>query len=206
MAYFPFFVDLDGADGLIVGGGGVALRKVEKLLPYSPRLTVVALDIRGELEQIPGLVLLRRAFLPEDLRGRAFVIAAAGDRAVNHEIARLCRERNLPVNVVDDREESSFLFPCLIRRGSLSVGISTGGASPSAAVYLKERFGELIPDHLEEMLDYLAREREQIKREVPQLARREAMMKTLFAACLDRGRPLTEGETDEILHTWEEDV
>ena len=206
MAYFPFFVDLDGADGLIVGGGGVALRKVEKLLPYSPRLTVVALDIRGELEQIPGLVLLRRAFLPEDLRGRAFVIAAAGDRAVNHEIARLCRERNLPVNVVDDREESSFLFPCLIRRGSLSVGISTGSASPSAAVYLKERFGELIPDHLEEMLDYLAREREQIKREVPQLARREAMMKNLFAACLDRGRPLTEGETDEILHTWEEDV
>lgn len=203
MAYFPFFVDLDGADGLIVGGGGVALRKVEKLLPYSPRLTVVAPDIRPELEQISGLVLLRRAFDPEDLRGRAFVIAATGDRAVNHEISRLCREGNIPVNVVDNREESSFLFPCLIRRGSLSVGISTGGASPSAAVYFKERFGALIPDHLEEMLDYLAREREQIKREVPQLSRREAMMKTLFAACLDRGRPLTGEETAEILKLWE---
>lgn len=203
MAYFPFFVDLDGADGLIVGGGGVALRKVEKLLPYSPRLTVVAPDIRPELEQISGLVLLRRAFAPEDLRGRDFVIAAAGDRAVNHEISRLCREGNIPVNVVDDREESSFLFPCLIRRGSLSVGISTGGASPSAAVYFKERFGALIPEAMEEILDYLAQERLAVKETVPQLKRREAILKALFAACLDRGRPLTGEETAEILKLWE---
>ena len=203
MSYFPFFVDLEGADGLIVGGGRVALRKVEKLLPYGPRLTVAAPDIRPELEQVPGLVLLRRAFVPEDLHGRVFVIAAAGDRAVNHEISRLCREGNIPVNVVDDKEDSSFLFPCLIRRGSLSVGISTSGSSPSAAVYFKERFGELIPDHLEEVLDFLAREREHVKREVPQLSRREALMKTLFAACLDRGRPLTGEETAEILKLWE---
>ena len=55
MAYFPFFVDIAGADGLVVGGGTVALRKVEKLLPYSPRLTVVAPEIRQELEGLPGM-------------------------------------------------------------------------------------------------------------------------------------------------------
>ena len=67
MGYFPFFIDIAGADGLVVGGGSVALRKVEKLLPYAPRLTVVAPDIRPELEEIPGLTILRRAAQPQDL-------------------------------------------------------------------------------------------------------------------------------------------
>ena len=60
MAYFPFFVELDGADGLITGGGTVALRKIEKLLPYGPRLTVAAPEIAPEMETIPGLTLLFR--------------------------------------------------------------------------------------------------------------------------------------------------
>ena len=204
MGYFPFFVDIGGADGLVVGGGTVALRKVEKLLPYSPRLTVVAPELRPELEKLSGLTILRRAVQPEDVEGRAFVIAAAGDRMVNREISRLCRERNIPVNVVDNKLESSFLFPCLIKRGSLSVGISTGGDSPSAAIYWKERFGALIPGQMEEILDYLARERLVIKEAVPQPQRREALLKTLFAACMERCRPLTPEEQAEIVQKLEE--
>ena len=204
MAYFPFFVDIAGADGLVVGGGTVALRKVEKLLPYAPRLTLIAPDIRPELEEIPSLTILRRAAQPQDLEGRAFVIAAAGDRSVNAELSRLCRERNIPVNVVDNKQESSFLFPCLIKRGSLSVGISTGGDSPSAAIYWKERFGALIPDEMEEILDYLARARLTIKETVPQLKQREAILKALFAACMECGRPLTQAEQTELVQKLEE--
>lgn len=204
MAYFPFFIDIAGADGLVVGGGTVALRKVEKLLPYSPRLTVVAPDIRPELEEIPGLTILRRAAQPQDLEGRAFVIAAAGDRTVNAQFSRLCRERNIPVNVVDNKQESSFLFPCLIKRGSLSVGISTGGDSPSAAIYWKERFAALIPGQMEEILDYLAWERLAVKETVPQLKQREAILKALFSACMERRRPLTPEERTEIVRKLEE--
>ncbi|MGO5022213.1 precorrin-2 dehydrogenase/sirohydrochlorin ferrochelatase family protein [Lawsonibacter sp. LCP25S3_G6] len=204
MAYFPFFIDIAGADGLVVGGGTVALRKVEKLLPYSPRLTLIAPDIRPELEEIPGLTILRRAAQPQDLEGRAFVIAAAGDRTVNAQFSRLCRERNIPVNVVDNKQESSFLFPCLIKRGSLSVGISTGGDSPSAAIYWKERFAALIPGQMEEILDYLAWERLAVKETVPQLKQREAILKALFAACMERCRPLTPEERTEIVRKLEE--
>ena len=145
MAYFPFFVELAGASGLVAGGGKVALRKVEKLLPYGPRLTVIAPRIDEKILAMPGVVCLRRAFEPADLEGKDFAVAAAGDREVNHRISRLCRERKIPVNVVDDKEASSFLFPSLIKRGELSVGISTGGSSPSAAIYLKERFAEAVP-------------------------------------------------------------
>ncbi len=204
MAYFPFFIDIAGADGLVVGGGTVALRKVEKLLPYGPRLTLIAPDIRPELEEIPGLTILRRAAQPQDLEGRAFVIAAAGDRTVNAQFSRLCRERNIPVNVVDNKQESSFLFPCLIKRGSLSVGISTGGDSPSAAIYWKERFAALIPGQMEEILDYLAWERLAVKETVPQLKQREAILKALFSACMERRRPLTPEERTEIVRKLEE--
>lgn len=81
-----------------------------------------------------------------------------------------------------------------------------GRGQPSAAVYLKERFSDLIPGRLEEILDYLARERQAVKETVPQSHRREALLKALFAACLDRGRPLTPGEREEICHSMEEDV
>lgn len=137
MAYFPMFVELEGRPCLIVGGGAVALRKARKLLPYGPCLTVVAQSFVPELEALEGAALCRRAFRPRDVEGQALVVAATGDGALNREIAALCRARRIPVNAVDDKDNCTFLFPALVRRGPLSIGISTGGASPTAAVYVK---------------------------------------------------------------------
>lgn len=205
MAYFPFFVELAGASGLVAGGGKVALRKVEKLLPYGPRLTVIAPRIDEKILAMPGVVCLRRAFEPADLEGKDFAVAAAGDREVNHRISRLCRERKIPVNVVDDKEASSFLFPSLIKRGELSVGISTGGSSPSAAIYLKERFAEAVPKNLPEILDFLAGERANIRQAVSCGGRREALMKELFWACMEQGGPLTREEVRRRMEKYRED-
>ena len=205
MAYFPFFVELAGASGLVAGGGKVALRKVEKLLPYGPRLTAIAPRIDEKILAMPGVVCLRRAFEPADLEGKDFAVAAAGDREVNHRIARLCRERKIPVNVVDDKEASSFLFPSLIKRGELSVGISTGGSSPSAAIYLKERFAEAVPKNLPEILDFLAGERANIRQAVSCGGRREALMKELFWACMEQGGPLTREEVRRRMEKYRED-
>ena len=134
MGCFPFFVDLAGEPGLIVGGGKVAARKIQKLLPYGPRLTVIAPETGAAVRETEGLILLERPYRPEDLDGDwRFVIAATDCRAVNREIALRCRERRILVDVADGGEEGSFLFPALVKRGRLSVGVSTGGASPTAA-------------------------------------------------------------------------
>jgi Ca2+-transporting ATPase len=77
MPYFPIFIDLCGNPCLIVGGGAVAARKAEKLLPYGPRLTVVAPEPCSALTRMEGVTLLPRAFVPEDVSGMALVIAAA---------------------------------------------------------------------------------------------------------------------------------
>lgn len=198
MAYFPFFMDLEGRKGLIAGGGATALRKVQKLMPYGPELTVASPELCPELRDMPGLTLLERPFAPELLEGRFFAVAATDDRELNRQIAALCRERGILVNVVDDREECSFLFPALVKRGALSVGVSTGGASPSAAVWLKEQIAALLPEHTEEILDWLDGQRAAVRERVPEEARRSAALRALFLACLERGRPLDGEETEEI--------
>lgn len=200
MAYFPFFMDVSAGDGLIVGGGTVALRKIEKLLPYGPRLTVCAPDFLPEIEGVPNLNLLRQSFEPSMVEGKLFVIAATDDNALNCKISALCRERRIPVNVVDDRDACTFLFPALVKRGALSVGISTGGASPSAAVYWKNRIGELVPEDAGELLDYLDGLRETVKRAVPEEKRRAAVFSALFSACMEQSWPLSGEALDRLLN------
>ena len=129
MAYFPFFVDLEGQRGLIVGGGTVALRKAEKLLPYGPALTVVAPEPVSELAALP-VELTRREFQPEDLDRADFVIAATDNEEENHRISALCQGRKIPVNVVDDKEACSFLFPALCGEGTCPWVSPPGAAAP----------------------------------------------------------------------------
>lgn len=203
MAYFPFFVDLDGKEGLVVGGGVVALRKLQKLLPYGPHLTAMAPKFLPEIKEITNITCLEIPFTPSALEGKSFVIAATDDHSLNQEIADLCCEKNIPLNVVDDPESCSFLFPALVKRGALSVGISTGGASPSAAVYVKERVEEALPECFEEILGYLASVRETIKSTIPEESCRAKILKGLFDTCMERGRPLTKAEFCAILHQEE---
>ena len=190
MPDFPMFVNLKGKRILVLGGGKVAARKVKKLAPFGGRITVVAPQAQPELEAMPGVEIRRHGFRPADLWPRpAMVIAATDDRQVNARASRLCRRFRIPVNVADNGPESSFLFPALVNQGNFSAGISTGGASPTAAVYFKERLEELVPERLEEILDYLEEKREELKRTLPDQSARAAAMRELLDTCLELGRP-----------------
>lgn len=182
MGWFPFFVQLEGARGLLVGGGRVALRKAEKLLPFGAQLTVVAPCICPPLAALPGLTLCRRAFADSDLSPAPdFVIAATGDRALDRRIAALCRTRRILVNVVDDPAACGFYFPALVQRGRLCIGISTGGASPTAAVWLRQKIEALLPPGFDGILDRLAARREAVKAEGGSEAKRAERLQQAFA-------------------------
>ena len=193
MPLFPIFINLEGRRVLIVGGGHVALRKAERLSPYGADIFAVAPEFIPGFAGIPGVTLLERRFEPGDIDGAALVIAATDDPELNAAVSELCRWENVPVNVVDDIEKCSFVFPSLVRRGELSVGISTGGASPSAAQYIRRGVEQLVPEGFEGILDFLSAHRAEVKAALP-AERRAAAFAALFERCLERGGPLSEAE------------
>ncbi len=185
MSFFPFFREIEGIKGLIVGGGKVALRKAKKLLPYGPRLVVIAPEILPEFDKM-NVTLVKRTFCDSDITPDVqFVIAACDDEEQNRQISLLCSAQNIPVNVVDCPEYCTFLFPSLVKRGDLSVGISTSGASPLAAVWLREQIEALLPEHFERTLEWLKEQRPVIKEQIKEEAVRSRYLKQLFLQCME---------------------
>ena len=179
MALFPFFVNIEGARGLIIGTGKHAEEKIQRLQPYGPCLTIIPEGKfkESDLEPVP-----------------AFVIAAGDDREENHRISALCRERRIPVNVVDDQEYCDFIFPSLISHGNLSVGICTNGASPAAGVLLKRKIEEQIPENMEEILNFLQEVRPVIAKTLTDKKQRYTFYYELAEICMAEHRLLKEEE------------
>lgn len=200
MGYFPFFMEIEGKEGLVVGGGRIAAHKVEKLLPFHPSLTVVAPDIMPELLEKKEIICLKHAFLEEDLSGMMFVIAASDDRALNNYVAELCKAKKIPVNVVDNKEACSFLFPALVKEGKLTVGISTEGASPQIASELRSKVAQELPDRMEEILDYLMKLRKEAQTRIAEDRIRAAFLKKAAMRCMEMNRQLLK-EEEEALYT-----
>ena len=204
MALFPLFVELDGLDILIVGGGQVAKRKALSLAEYGALVRLVAPKFCRELEEDGRFRLTRRGFLESDLEGASLVISATGDRELNRCVSLLCRERGLPVNVVDEPADCSFIFPALLRRGSLSAGVTTGGASPTAAAWARDRLAEALPEGFEDMLTALDEARPLVKERFPDISRRGGVFARLFGLCLRLGRAPDEAELAAFLEAEDE--
>ncbi len=204
MAYFPFFIELEGKKCLIAGGGMVAYRKALVLKDFGPEITVVAVEIIPEMEQLASrcgktMTLIKRGFEDKDIQEADFVIAATSDEVLNRHISVFCRSQKIPVNVVDVQEECSFIFPALIKEEDIVVGISTGGSSPTIAQYLKKRFKEAIPSGFGMLAGQLGTYRELVKEKVPSLAVRTEIFKTMVKEGIRQGGVFTREQAIELI-------
>jgi len=202
MSYFPFFIDLENQKGLIVGGGRIAAEKVEKLLPFGPRLTLIAPKIQDELSANAALDCLFRKFRDEDVDGMLFVVAATNDEKLNGHISDLCRQKGILVNVVDDKEKCGFLFPSLVQEGDLTIGVSTAGASPQVAVTLRKRIEKMIGPRMGEILIYLRELRPIAKEQIKDGKKRRTFFIEAADKCLALDRALDETETEKLLESF----
>ena len=194
MAYFPFFMDIEGQRCLIVGGGVVACRKVEVLLDYGPEIVVVSPETGAG-----KVTLLRREYQEADLDCVDFVVAATADEELNRRISLACRERRIPVNVVDVREECSFIFPALIKDEDITVGISTGGSSPTIAQFLKAKFRAAIPEGFGRLAAELGTYRELVKERVPVLSVRTEIFKEMVEEGIRQGGMFTREQAEQLI-------
>ncbi|MGD8408361.1 MAG: bifunctional precorrin-2 dehydrogenase/sirohydrochlorin ferrochelatase, partial [Thiohalophilus sp.] len=148
MKFLPIFLDIRDKPCLVVGGGGIAARKVFLLLRAGAKVTVVSPQLCHELEekdQLGEIQWIKRAFTDEDIEHQSLAIAATNNETVNSQIAELARSKNIPVNVVDHPELGTFTMPSIIDRSPVQIAISTGGASPVLARLLRSRLETVIP-------------------------------------------------------------
>ena len=147
---FPLFLRLTGRRVLLVGGGQVALAKHEALRAARARVTVVAPVVAPGLRQ-PGTEIRERAFEPADLDG-AWLVVAAATPEVNRAVRAAAEERHLFVNAVDDPEAASAYAAAVVRRGSMTLAVSTGGGAPALAGLLREALEDVVPEDVESWL------------------------------------------------------
>ena len=131
----------------MVGGGAVGARKVLDLLEAGARVTVVSPELTPVLADLAAkgeLIHLQGDFQEEQVQGMALVIGATDDMEVNARVSAAAQVRNIWVNIVDQPDLCTFIVPAQVRRGELTLAISTGGASPALARKIREELEELF--------------------------------------------------------------
>jgi uroporphyrin-III C-methyltransferase/precorrin-2 dehydrogenase/sirohydrochlorin ferrochelatase len=184
-ALLPLFVKLAGRDVTVVGGGAMAAVRVRQLADAGARVTVVAPEVRDDVAKAAAVV-LRRAFQPSDLDGAWFAVAAATPE-VNRAVATAAEARRVLLNAVDDPEQASAYTGGVVRRGDVTVAISTGGRAPALAGLLREAIDAVLPADLSAWTDVAEGERAGWKRDGVPLATRRPLLLRKLNALYDRG-------------------
>jgi uroporphyrin-III C-methyltransferase/precorrin-2 dehydrogenase/sirohydrochlorin ferrochelatase len=169
MDHLPIFLRLHDRRVVVVGGGAVAARKAELLLQCSARVTLVAPELTAACVALLGgaprgrIEHLGVAFDAAHLEGASLVIAATDSAAVNAAVADAAGARNIPVNVVDDLERSTFILPAIIDRSPVIVAVGSQGTAPVLARRLREQLEALLPARLGALARFAGRRRRTVQ-------------------------------------------
>jgi len=188
--YYPLCLKLEGKPCLVVGGGTVALRKAKDLLEAGAKVRAVAPDFVAGFRKTCGVELVRRAYRASDLRGCALVIAATNDENLNRRVSSDARREKALANVVDAPELCDFIVPSTLRRGDMTISVSTGGASPSLARKIRLELEKRYPAAYGLYVRFLGEMRRMVKENIAPSKRRvilERMVEKTWPALVDKG-------------------
>lgn len=202
MLRYPMNMDLTNRRVVVVGAGRVAARKLGMLSGTGAAVRVVALALLPEVRTLvdaAGGEVLEEAFAPAHLDGAFLVLAATDDRQTNERVALAARERGVLVNVADDPESSDFHVPAVLRRGSLTVAISSGGRCPGFSHALKGWLDDLIGEEVAVALEVVAAVRERLRAVTGAPPRRAAYEQLVGAPLFEACRRQDVGALDRLL-------
>jgi siroheme synthase-like protein len=160
--FYPVSLDVGGRSCLVVGGGPVAARKVKGLLECGALVTVIAPEVCAAMTRLAPLTIERRHYVKGDAKGYRLVITATGITAIDGDVSADADENGVWVNSADDLARCTFILPSLHRDGPVSVAVSTGGASPALASWLRTRLGEAGGTGMGELAELLGRARQRL--------------------------------------------
>lgn len=165
--YYPVFLDLAGRPVLVIGGGRLALEKVQGLLAAEARVTVVAPSLNDELSALRDagrITQIERDYECGDMRGMAIVMAASDDPSMNQQFLADARALGVPINAADDPVHCDFILPAVVRKPPLTLAISTGGGSPAIARRVREELTEYLDADTSTLAELVAEVRTDLRR------------------------------------------
>lgn len=184
MEYLPLFFKLKSQPCLVVGGGDIALRKIQTLLKAGANVTIVALKVSPSLRSVieeHQLQVSLKSFEPNDLVDKSLVIAATNDRKLNELVSVSAGKLRVLVNVVDNPHLSSVIFPSIIDRDPLIIAVSTAGNAPVLARLVRSKIEAMIPSRYGELAALVGRSREKVKHLIPDIAQRKAFWEKVLS-------------------------
>lgn len=167
MSYFPILLEMNGRRALVIGGGAVAERKVATLLEAGAQVTVISPEITEGIARRSkqgSLNLIARRYQNGDLAAYELVFVATDDEQISVKAYSEGRERGIWVNAADDPKHCDFILPSVLRRGDLTVAVSSGGGSPALARTIREELEMHMSQDYEQLAKLAAEARAELRK------------------------------------------
>ncbi|WP_075980654.1 NAD(P)-binding protein [Bacillus massilinigeriensis] len=166
--FYPIHIDLSGKEVVVIGGGKVATRKVHGLISSGANITVVSPQISDDIKKLiqdNTICWKEKVFSPTDIAGAFLIIVATNNQETNKMVLESALPQQL-INAADDFHESNCIIPSMIKRGKLTISVSTNGASPTLTKYIRKSLEEMFDDRYESYIEFLSESRSFILQKV----------------------------------------
>lgn len=168
MEMFPIYLRrLDERKTVLIGGNHEAEGKAEQLLDRNAKLTVISPQLTEQMQRWAiekRFQWIPRSYKQGDLEGAFMAIVAEFEGDTNKKVYQEAKERGILVNVMDDIPHANFAFGSIVKRGPLTISISTSGAAPALSVRLRQRFEEEFGPEYGRFLEFMQKLRKPMKR------------------------------------------
>jgi precorrin-2 dehydrogenase / sirohydrochlorin ferrochelatase len=165
MRYYPIYLNLTQRPAIVIGGGAIAEGKVLGLLEADAQITLIAPEVTPALHGLAAAAKItweQRPYQSGDLEGAAIVISATDDREINQQVWDESQQRGILINVVDDVPHCAFIAPAIVRRGDITLAISTNGKMPALAAHMRRELEKSFGDEYLQLLELTAPLREEL--------------------------------------------
>lgn len=176
---FPMFLDINTKNCIVIGAGQVAYRKISTLLEYGAKIIVISPNICEQIFKLnkdAKVKIMQRKYKYGDLQN-AYIVLACASETVNIQVYNEVRNKNIFFNCAKPFEHSNFIFPAVVNRGLLNIGISTNGASPSLCSHIKKHIDSILPINMSEYIEILAEFRLKVMSEIQSPTLRQKILK-----------------------------
>jgi uroporphyrin-III C-methyltransferase/precorrin-2 dehydrogenase/sirohydrochlorin ferrochelatase len=184
MDYLPIFFKISQKQCLVVGGGDIALRKINLLLKAGATIECIApIFCQALIDRSANeaLTLTKKTFSATDIQNQSLLISATDDKELNAKVSRLAHDANIPVNVVDAPELSSFIMPSIVDRSPLLIAISSGGKAPVLARIIRAKLETIVPSAYGRLAEIAGEYRQRVKDKFSHIKDRRAFWESVLS-------------------------